>query len=164
MARELHDREDLLRDARALAPRLTLQYRLADSPITLFAGFRGESLSLYFGDDPVFHFNAAGELRRAHRGGHLIKADRGRLAELRRDATSESVKFAAGEFDEDSQAQFLADVCRGLAELRAALDSGQFTLMGQEPADGDALGRLKRWLATHESISVAASPNVGEGG
>lgn len=161
MARELHDREDLLRDARALVPRLTLQMRLADSLITLFAGFRGEALSVYFGDDPVFHFNAQGELRRAFAGGRLFKAHRGRLSELVRKSSADAVTFAAADFDISRQDRFLADLANRLAELRGALESGRFTLVGQEPRDGDALERLRRWLSMHEAIVVAASPRVG---
>ena len=48
MARETHDREDLLRDAHALLPRIELRLQLEDKQSTVVAGFRGESLSLYF--------------------------------------------------------------------------------------------------------------------
>ena len=53
MAREIHEREDLLRDARALVPRALLRVKLAGAESEVFIGLRGKSLSLYFGDDPV---------------------------------------------------------------------------------------------------------------
>jgi hypothetical protein len=65
MPHECHDREDLLRDARALVPRVQIKATLGGQPVSLFAGFRGEALSLYYNADPVFHFNADGALRRA---------------------------------------------------------------------------------------------------
>lgn len=160
MPRELHDREDLLRDARALVPRMMLQVRLAGEQVKLFAGFRGESLSLYFGDEPVFHFNARGELRRAHVGRQLIKADGGRLCELHRTSKGDAVKLAASELDGSRQLQLLAELSEKLAEFRNALEAGQVRLIGQEPPDADALGRLQRWLATHAEIKVAASAHV----
>ncbi len=161
MAREIHDREDLVRDARALLPRLMLQVRFADEQANVFAGFRGESLSLYFGDDPVFHFNARCELRRAYLGGRLIQADAGKLNELHRTSPGAAVKLAANEFDEPRQQQFLANLAARLAALRAALDAEQFQLIGQEPPGADALGRLQRWLAANVRIQVAASARVG---
>ena len=61
MARHAQRRENLLRDARALTPRVLLQLTVLGKSVEVFAGFRGDSLSLYFGEDPVYHFNAAGE-------------------------------------------------------------------------------------------------------
>src|SRR5262245_42412456 len=84
MAREIHEREDLLRDARALVPRAMLRVELDGRMVDVFAGFRGESLSLFFGGDPVYHFNARGELRRAFVAGQLIKAERRRLIFIER--------------------------------------------------------------------------------
>ena len=85
MARDAHDREDLLRDARGLSPRVQLEVELSAGPAELFAGFRGESLSLYFGQDLAFHFNDRGELRRAFAVDELLKADGGRLVAMRRE-------------------------------------------------------------------------------
>src|SRR5688572_1167889 len=84
MARETHDREDLLRDAVALVPRVLLHTTIDGTPCEVFAGFRGELLSLYFGGDPVYHFNAAGELRRGYVDDQLIKAERRRLIFMKR--------------------------------------------------------------------------------
>jgi len=160
MPRELHDREDLLRDARALTPRLMVEVRLAERHEKVFAGFRGESLSLYFGDEPVFHFNSRGELRRAHVGGRLISADGGMLCELRRVSHGNALSFAGEQFDKSHQQSFVDELACRLVELRAAFDSKQFRLIGLEPPDADALGRLLRWLTTHTEIKVAASARV----
>ena len=84
MAREHHAREDLLHDAHALVPRILVRIADGQASVDVLAGFRGESLSLYFGDDPAYHFNAAGELRRAFVAERLVKAERGRLVTLQR--------------------------------------------------------------------------------
>ena len=84
MAREEADREDLLGDATAFVERI--EWRLPSGDPTaqsdppgqiVFAGFRADdAVSFYFDADPVYHFNAAGQLRRAFCQGLLLKAER----------------------------------------------------------------------------------------
>jgi hypothetical protein len=160
MAREAHEREDLLRDARALVPRIMLRVELAGGMADVLAGFRGEALSLYFGDDPVFHFNARGELRRAFVDDRLIKAERGQLVILTPQRTDDRTEFQATLFGMDAQSSFLAEVKSRLRDLDAALSANRFVIIGQEPSDGDALNPLRRWLAERSEIRVANSPRV----
>jgi hypothetical protein len=161
MAHECHDREDLLRDARALAPRVQIQATLGGRRVSLFAGFRGEALSLYYGADPVFHFNAEGELRRAFIGGRLVKADAGRLVTMERVHTPTAVELRAGEVPFAAQEQLLADLAVRLAELRDVVAAGDYVLDGQVPPDGDALERLAVWLEPDRRPVAAESPRVG---
>src|SRR5204863_2544475 len=78
MAREESSREDLLREATALVERIELIPNGSTSDGRIVAGFRRNgALSVFFGEDPVYQFNAAGELRRAYTDGKLLKADRG---------------------------------------------------------------------------------------
>jgi hypothetical protein len=160
MAREVHERENLLRDARALSPRAQLHVSLDGSAVALFIGFRGESLSLYFGDDPVFHFNAAGQLRRAFVDGSLIKAENGQLIALRRLANAEAVELVGGPLDADAQKRMMDELGQRLAELRRAFEAASYRVDGQAPAEGDAVGRLLAWLAANSNPSIAASPRV----
>jgi hypothetical protein len=161
MARETHEREDLLRDARALVPRVQLRVQMSDGEAVVFAGFRGDALSLYFGDDPVYHFNAQGQLRRAYAADRLIKANRGRLIAMRRERSAGEVALQSEPLPDAQQQQFLADLAGRLATLLAALGAGQFRVEGQEPADGDAIARLAAWLANNPSPTPAASPRIG---
>ena len=80
MARFEPYREDLLSEARALVPRASLRTPGIDGP--LVAGFRGEALSLYFCEDPVFHWNDQRQLRKAYWQGQILKAENGRLVAL----------------------------------------------------------------------------------
>jgi hypothetical protein len=160
MAHECHDREDLLRDARALVPRVQVQAKLGCRLVSLFAGFRGESLSVYFGADPVFHFNADGELRRAHVAGRLVKSDHGRLISMERVHTDDAVELRAEQLDDAAQAQLLTDMVDRLAALRAILESRQYKIDGVVPPESDALERLDAWLARHPAPTIAESPRV----
>src|SRR5687768_8047260 len=86
MSRTESDREDLLREATALVERAELQVAGLGEPIVV--GFRRDgAASFFFGADPVYQFNAAGELRRAYVGGLLYKAEQGELVALRRERT-----------------------------------------------------------------------------
>lgn len=162
MARDAHDREDLLREARGLSPRAELEVALPEGARELFVGYRGESLSLYFGQDLAFHFNACGELRRAFAAELLLKADRGRLAAMRRERSdAESLLVSRTLADEESQ-ELLSDLERRLRSLADALGANRYRVVGEVPTGGGAIARLKAWLADHtESIVVAASPHVG---
>src|SRR5262245_10991650 len=85
MAREESDREDLLREATALVERIELIVDIGNAGQHVVAGFRTNgAASIFFGADPVYQFNAAGELRRAYCDGVLIKGSRGRLVSLSR--------------------------------------------------------------------------------
>ena len=143
--------------SRVCSSRMTASYGEA----TVFAGFRGEALSLYFDDDPAFHFNALGQLRRAYAAERLIKADRGPAdRHAARVRTAADVQLQSEPLADGAQQSLLADVATRLAALRAALDAGQCRVDGQEPADGDAVARLAAWLASNPRPAAAASPRV----
>lgn len=162
MAREIHEREDLLRDARALVPRAMLRVELDGVTTDVFAGYRGESLSIYFGDDPVLHFNRRGELRRAFLDGRLLKADQGRLASLERRSSEAEAVLSRVDLDATQQRAWLQDAASLLDDLRAALAAGRWRLIGQMPEDGDAVARLQAWLDGRAEVVVARSPRVGD--
>ncbi|HYO26564.1 MAG TPA: hypothetical protein VEQ85_16605 [Lacipirellulaceae bacterium] len=163
MARIVEDREDLLRDARGLAPRLQLRFDLQGQDTALFAGFRGEALSLYFGSDPVFHFNAAGELRRGYCRGTLIKADGGKLLAMDRVRTPQQIELRTHDIPPADEHALLDDLSKRLRGLRAAIAGGAVVIEGEEPAGAGALERLRAWLVAHAdgATSLAASPRVG---
>jgi hypothetical protein len=160
MARETHEREDLLHDAVALVPRILLRVTIDGKPCEVFAGFRGDSLSLYFGGDPVYHFNAAGELRRAYADDRLIKAERRRLVFMeRRPGAGESVLQRQAP-DELAERTLLAAMHDRLEQLRAAIADHQIEIVGEAPASGEAAPRLTAWLNAHADVTIAASPRV----
>src|SRR5215212_3746686 len=116
MAREESSRENLLREATALVERIELSPRTTDVSIaasklldqSIVAGFRRDgALSIFFGEDPVYQFNAAGELRRAYCNGKLLKATRGQLAALERVRTENEVQLVRHELSREEEAVFL---------------------------------------------------------
>jgi len=157
MAREESIREDLLREATALVERIELVL----NDVHLVAGFRGDgALSIFFGEDPVYQFNAAGKLRRAFCDGKLIKAVRGKLVALQRTRTETEVQLVSHELSDAEQGELLARMAVQMNQLEASLNSSRFTIAGQHPPSADVLGRLKAWFTAHKEWPVADRPNV----
>jgi hypothetical protein len=165
MARDESSREDLLREATALVERIELRQRLNavsnlfDRPIV--AGFRRDgALSIFFGEDLVYQFNASGELRRGYCNGKLLKATHGRLAALERVRAQHEVQLIRHDLSRDEEAVFLSQMEDRLRNVSRSLDANMFEVVGQAPPDVDVLSRLKKWLATHDKWQIAAKPNA----
>ena len=170
MARDEQDREDLLREATALVERAELS--LPGEAEHLVAGFRrGGGLSLFFGADPVYQFNAGRQLRRAFVAGTLFKAERGRLIALERRREPDRVVLLRRELNDEETAAFLAAMSERLNRLRNALSgpqgpglpaAGKCRVVGQVPADADMPGRVKKWLETLGGLpTIAEVPHAG---
>ena len=160
MARQESDREDLLREATALVERAELNVAGESDPVTV--GFRRDgSLNVYFGSEPVYQFNTAGELRRAFVDGHMLKAERSKLVELRRERTAHEVTLVRRELTATEQAALLASARSRLDQLAASLRDGMVEVIGQVPADGDVPRRVHMWLNELDSeLTVANAPHA----
>jgi hypothetical protein len=160
MARHQSDREDLLREATALTWRVELQVDGFVEPIVI--GIRSQgAASVFFGQDPVYHFTAAGQLRRAYCQGRLYKALARRLISLERQRDESRVVLSRRELDSIQTVAFQQEVGHHLRQLQQALTSGRFQLTGQVPSDQDVLQRVREWLDQLDPrIPVAKSPNV----
>jgi hypothetical protein len=168
-ARQEQDREDLLRGATAMVERAELQLGFWPEPV--FVGFRRDgSLSVYFGGDPVYQFNAGGELRRAFIDGLLYKADRGRIAELRRERSQHETSLIRRDLGEEA-AGFLKRMNELLAQLLSAMEQdpgGQaasgtlhFAVLAEVPAGCGVVSRVHSWLKQHVGrIQIARAPNA----
>jgi hypothetical protein len=161
MARQEIEREDLLRDATALVERIELAPLPAASSDHVVMGFRSDgAMSVYFGADPVYHFNSRGQLRRAFRAGLLFKADQGRLVSLRRVRRENEVQLVRQDLADEAQTQFLADTQARLHELVRQCAERKLVAVGQVPAAADVLGRAIDWLAQLGDVKVAESPHA----
>jgi hypothetical protein len=189
MAREESDREDLLREATALVERIELSPLPSDAhsrgnaplpvPVrdrerasvsassaskaeTIVVGFRaGGAASIFFGSDPVYQFNAAGELRRAYCDGLLFKAVRRRLVSLERVRKQGEVQLLRHDLSDAEQDVFIARMQERLSALTNVLAHHHYMIVGQVPADTDVLGRVRKWLAACGTPSISNSSHVG---
>ncbi|HWB12922.1 MAG TPA: hypothetical protein VG826_27100 [Pirellulales bacterium] len=145
MARDEHDREDLLAEATALVERAELRIAGESEPVVM--GFRRDgSASAYFGAEPAFHFNGAGELRRAFDQGLLYKAERRRLVSLKRERVPGAVQLLRHELTDEETRLFFEELARRFTRLRSALAQGDWRLIGRVPASSDVVARIRHWL------------------
>jgi hypothetical protein len=162
MARTESDREDLLRDATALAERIELAPAEAGADEHVVIGFRAEgAVSVYFGAEPVYQFNTANQLRRAYCDGRLFKAVRGRLVALERVRREREVQLLRHELTDDEQAVFISRMRGRLSDLVGQLDAGRVDVIGQVPVDKDVLERVRAWFACYDS-DLAGSRRLPE--
>jgi hypothetical protein len=166
MARDQSSREDLLREATALVERIELRITSQTSAARdrddhVVAGFRANgSASFFFGDDPVYQFNSAGQLRRGYCGGLLFKATHGRLVSLQRVRRLNETQLISHQLTDSEQFSFTGVMQTRLRVLAGALQNSCFEVIGQVPAEADVLDRVRNWLATHDGLPVAATPRA----
>ena len=160
MARQEHDREDLLREATALVERVELRCDHFADPIVI--GFRrsGEG-SIYVGGEPVFQFNAQLQLRRGFFEGQLLKAEKGTLVSLERVRTPQEVQLLRTELSGPQTHAVMTELHACIATLRQTLSEQCFTIVGQVPVHADVVSRVVAWFKSlPEKISIANAPNV----
>lgn len=161
MAQHEQDREDLLREATALATRAELLVEGFDENVVV--GFRSNgAASLFIGADPVYQFNTAGEIRRGFRDGQLIKAVDGKLFTMRRERKDGQVQLLRSELSPEATQAYLTTCKEHLAALHASLEAEEFELIGHVPRGAGVVTQIIDWLASMpEKIALAAKPNVG---
>jgi len=169
MAREESSRENLLREATALVERIELVPHTTGSSAEaskldgqhIVAGFRRDgALSIFFGEDPVYQFNAVGDLRRAYCGGRLLKAVSGRLFSLTRVRTEAETQLVRHELSHAEESTFLSRMSGHLRGLAAILNGNAFEVIGQVPPNAKLPDRLQTWMTTHDQWKIATRPNA----
>src|SRR4029077_128729 len=111
------------------------------------AGFRRTgNWSLYFGSDPVYHFTAGGELRRAFVDGDLYCSQRATLSRLRRTRTESEVQLHRHDLTADELSRFTSAIEQQLAELLWVVQEGTVEVVRQIPPEADILARLRSVL------------------
>jgi hypothetical protein len=141
MARREADREDLMAEATALRQRVELA--LEGHAQTIVAGVRENgNWSLYFGADPVYHYDGTGRLRRAFVAGDLYRSLGNTLARLKRTRTDQAVELDRRDLDAAELESFLSEMSQLLAELKTALESGSAKILRQVPESDDFTSKL----------------------
>ena len=157
MARNESEREDLLREATALAERA--EWRVPGEPETVVAGFqRTGSFSVYFGSDPVYQFDSEQRLRRAFVGGRLYRSQGTTLAELQRVRGPDATELRRTDLSTAKLVEFLAAAAARLDTLRRALAGDAVEVIGQVPPDTDLRERVREYLTRLLERFVQISP------
>lgn len=138
MARQEADREDLLGEATAFVRRIELQ--LTETAQTIVAGFRRDGrFSLYFGGEPVYHFDRSGRLQRAFHQGAVYRVENDALVRLRRQRNETATLLLRRELTAGERAEFQDDMRRRLLALKTAVDSQRAAVLRQVPSNDQCL-------------------------
>ncbi len=142
MARTESHREDLMAEATALVRRA--EFLDADGRSVLVAGYRRDgSLSLYLGEDPVYHFDRDGRLKRAFVDGLLYRTQQTTLARLTRDRSKpDHVGLLRHDLGDDELDAFRGSMIATVSGLVAELDSGRLNQSAVVPESADVVGEL----------------------
>ena len=158
MARNESDRDDLLREATALRPRV--EWHVPGEPDTVMAGLKRDGgLSIYFGSDPVYQFTARGQLRRAFVDGDLFRTQGTTLARLQRVRDDSATTLRRTDLSAQELESFLNDMEHRLAGLLHAHQAEQVIVVGLV-ADGplpDFSAILTAALAASPQLAPAFS-------
>jgi hypothetical protein len=161
LAREEHDREDLLAEAKALVERVSLTIPGYDEPLLI--GFRRDgSASFYLAAERVYQFTSAGQLRRAYVDGLIYKAQQRQLVALRRQRNQQTVELIRHVLDPAATADFMDLARLHLETVHHALAKNKFDVLGQVPENVDVLARIRCWLDEFAAdAEIALSPRTG---
>ena len=158
MASNEADREDLIRDAVALKTRI--EWEIPGEPESVVTGLRSDlSLSVFFGQDPVFHFNPEGQLRRAFVGGFLYRTQGSTLARLNRERSESETTLLRSDLTESDLGEFLAAMGERLATLRTALENETATKL-RFVVDESVSADFAKSIRKAESASPALAPAI----
>lgn len=163
MAKDAHDREDLLREATAYD--LRLEVNLDGFADTIFVGIRNPgACSVYVGQDKVFQFNTQQQLRRAFWRELMLGAYQHQLYWLKRsESPDERVRMTRVPVNSAELNEFLLDVETTLRQLKESLLSSACEIVGQLPEETDVVGDVVAWLARWDlPVSLAQHPGIGQ--
>lgn len=134
MARIEADREDLMREAVAFTRRVEFHFPSEAEPVV--AGFRDNGCwSVYFGGDPVFHFDAEGRLRRAFVGGQLFRSQGTGLSRLTRQRSERETNLLRYDLSPQELADFWSTAVPRLRRLAEAVREGTARVQKRIPGD-----------------------------
>ncbi len=161
MARQESDREDLMAEATALRPRIELTRRR--DPVRVVAGRRaGGGWSVYFGADPVFHFDDEGRLRRAYVEDNLYRTQGTTLAELTRMRTENETRLQRRDLSATERNDFLTRMRHDINGLNEDLQAGDLTVLRcvADVPSSVVLDELRRFLQRVINVGTLLAPRI----
>ena len=161
MAVHESDREDLMREATALRRRGELF--VPGEAETVIAGFRGDDrISIFFGPDPAYHFDAEGRLWRSFCGGELYRSQGSTLARLTRHREPGASSLLRHDLTGGELEDFLQAMRSRLQRVAEQLAAGQAKFLRQIPDDWHAVEELSaaldRILTSDAPLAPAVKP------
>lgn len=150
MTRQVSDREDLFEEAANLRRRLEI---VADDAAYVVGYQRDGGLRCYRGQETMFGFSPAGELRRAFFDSTLYRSRNRQLELLTPQRDGNRLQFASEPLTSEETSQILSQASALLAQLADLLKDGHFEMRAHPPQEiqtlpQDILLTLQHWLQT----------------
>lgn len=160
MALSEQDREDLLRDGRAMPIRGEI---LVDSTVWL-VGFRPQGqVSLYAGADLVLQFNVAGELRRVFVAGERLAAENGRMQRLHTLDRGQRLHLVREPLTDQEQQAIQSQLSYCLRQLETLAKQDAMPWRTEGLTEAEFRSKVLSWLDGMDSESrIAKLPNADE--
>lgn len=128
-------------EAIALSPRVA--FSIPGFSDEIVAGRRSDGRwSVYFGGDPVYHFDADGRLRRAFLDGQLYRTEGQTLSRLTRQESSTETVLLRHDLTESELTGFQNDACLLLNRLATSISRSEATVRLAIPPDANFLPEL----------------------
>jgi hypothetical protein len=141
MARRSSDREDLMAELVTFSPRVSLL--VPEFSAEIVAGRRTDGRwAVFFGGDPVYHFDADGRLRRAFVGDNLYRSQGQTLARLTRQVSDTETILLRHDLDEAELTEFQSRACDLFDCLLQAISAQKITIKEVAPPEADFLPEL----------------------
>ena len=159
MARIEAEREDLMREATALVPRVEL--RIPGMNGVIIAGYRADGrVCFYFGAEGYYQFDARGGLRRAYVCERMYRTQGTKLAELTRERSESSTELRRRDLADEELDRFFETMHPHAAQLCDAIESGAAIVVRQVPTDASILPRLAQSLRTILTTKGRLAPAI----
>ncbi len=159
MARTEADREDPYEEFRSATRKWELSVKNEATPVVL--GVRKDNrLSLYFGADPCFHYDAHNRLLRAFKNGALYRTQGDTLAQLIRTRTPETTTLNRTNLTPDELTKFLSEMTSRIDRFMTSLEQKEYRTLrtnSDEQQLVDATKRLQK-LTQSEYLLAPAYP------
>jgi len=143
MTRHEKDRENLMKDAQALTRRVSFRSSSEEKSapfLEVVAGIRENGfLSVYFDQDPVFHFDDRNRLRRAFVDHFLYRSQGSTLARMRRERTVEKTVLQRQDLNDHELEQFQSRTIDTVDRFLNFLNQSTACVEKIIPADDDSL-------------------------
>jgi hypothetical protein len=146
MARGEAHREDLWAEAVALTRRVELRVPEMAEPVV--AGLRDDGrLSVYFGGDPVYHFDSQGRLWRAFVADRLYRRQGNTLTRLTRIREQTETVLARYDLSSEEYLVFVAEMHKRLAALSGQVEAESVVIRRQYPEGTSIVPAIGRALS-----------------
>jgi hypothetical protein len=149
-----------MREAVALAERIELRW--PGGPIVVAGYRRNGFLSVYFGEEPYYQFDADARLRRARVGDQLFRTEGSGLAALTRVQESTATVLVRHDLDPVELDEFRRVMLERVTELHAAIARTEIQILRQVPADAHIIERLAHSLEAVLSAAGALAPAINK--